>query len=341
MPIQIYRRKKENQKTEKFQRERKEKGEEMEYPHQPVLLQRCLDLFAPALELPGAICVDITLGMGGHSEALLTRFPELTLIGIDRDPAALKIAGERLAKFSDRTHLVSATYDQLSEVLHELNIEKVQGVLGDLGVSSLQLDEVSRGFAYSRESGLDMRMNPLEDLTAEVIVNEYSAPEIIRILREYGEERFAPRIASAILRERAIGRLTSSSQLVDIVRDAIPAATRRTGGNPAKRTFQALRIAVNDELGILERAVPQSLRVLEVGGRVVMMAYHSLEDRIVKRYFMAAVASDTPLDLPVDMPSLAAKFRLISKGESPSDDEILENPRAASARLRAVERVAA
>lgn len=313
----------------------------MEYPHQPVLLQRSLDLFAPALDIAGAVCVDMTLGMGGHSEALLNRFPELTLIGIDRDPKALEIAGERLARFSDRTHLVSATYDQLVDVLRDHNITKVQGVLGDLGVSSLQLDEVARGFAYSRESGLDMRMNPRDDLTAEIIVNEYTAPEIVRILREYGEERFAPRIASAILRERAIGRLTSSSQLVDIVRDAIPAATRRTGGNPAKRTFQALRIAVNDELGILERAVPQSLQVLEVGGRVVMMAYHSLEDRIVKRYFMAAVASDTPIDLPVDMPSLAAKFRAVAKGESPSESEILENPRAASARLRAVERVAA
>jgi 16S rRNA (cytosine1402-N4)-methyltransferase len=244
-----------------------------EHPaHVPVLLERCLALLAPALTTDDAVVVDCTLGMGGHAEALLARTPA-RLIGLDRDPEALRRSGQRLAPFGERVTLVHAVYDALPDVLAERGLDRVQGVLFDLGVSSLQLDEAARGFAYAQDAPLDMRMDPTTGISAEQVVNSYDGKAIARILKEYGEERFASRIADAIVRERAKAPLTSTARLADLVREAIPAATRRTGGHPAKRTFQALRIEVNDELGVLRRAIPAALDALAVGGRIVVMSY--------------------------------------------------------------------
>jgi 16S rRNA (cytosine1402-N4)-methyltransferase len=310
--------------------------------HVPVLRDRCVALLAPALEQPGAVVVDLTLGMGGHSEALLRGCPEAVLIGIDRDPQALELAGRRLAEFGDRVRLVHAVYDELPQVLADLGIPGVRGVLMDLGVSSLQLDETERGFAYSVDAPLDMRMDATEGITAADVLNTYSAGDLIRVLRDYGEERFAKRIVSAIVRERAVTPFHTSARLVELVRDNVPAATRRTGGNPAKRTFQALRIEVNQELEVLERAVPAAVSVLAVGGRMAVLAYHSLEDRIVKRTFAAGARSTTPEGLPVELADHAPRLRLLTRGaEVPDAAEMATNPRAASARLRAVERIRA
>jgi 16S rRNA (cytosine1402-N4)-methyltransferase len=297
-------------------------------------------LLAPALDLPGAVVVDATLGLGGHSEALLQQCPQAVLIGIDRDPEALALAGRRLASFGDRVRLVHAVYDELPEVLSDLGIPDVRGVLMDLGVSSLQLDETQRGFAYSIDAPLDMRMDGTEGATAADVVNTYSAQDLTRVLRDYGEERFAKRIASAIVRERADRPFSTSARLVELIRDNVPAATRRTGGNPAKRTFQALRIEVNHELEVLERAIPAAVEALAVGGRIAVLAYHSLEDRIVKRTFAAGAASTTPAGLPVELADHAPTLRLLTRGaEVPDAAETASNPRAASARLRAVERI--
>ncbi len=311
-----------------------------EQQHVPVLLQRCTDLLAPALEASGSVVVDATLGLGGHSEALLRRSPQARLVGIDRDGQALERAGRRLASFGERVSLVHAIYDELPVVLQRLGITTVQGILMDLGVSSMQLDERDRGFAYSVDAPLDMRMDGLDGITAAEVLNTYPAGELVRILREYGEERFAKRIASAIVRERAVHPFDTSARLVELVRDNVPAATRRTGGNPAKRTFQALRIEVNSELDVLERAVPAAVDSLAIGGRIVVLAYHSLEDRIVKRTFAAGTKSTTPAGLPVELPGHGPILRLLTRGaEQASDAEIGQNPRSASVRLRAVERI--
>jgi len=308
--------------------------------HVPVLRDRCVALLAPALSAPGAVVVDGTLGMGGHSEALLAACPGAVLVGIDRDPQALDLAGRRLAPFGERVHLVHAVYDELPDVLRERRIGAVQGVLLDLGVSSLQLDEAARGFAYSVDAPLDMRMDPTTGRTAAEVLNTASVTDLTRILREYGEERFAKRIAEAVVRERATEPFTTSARLVDLVRACVPAATRRTGGNPAKRTFQALRIEVNEELAVLERTMPAAVDALAVGGRVVVLAYHSLEDRIVKRVLTAGATSTAPPGLPVDPPEHAPVLRLLTRGaETASEQEIADNPRAASVRLRAAERV--
>jgi 16S rRNA (cytosine1402-N4)-methyltransferase len=320
------------------------RGDELAEPfaavHVPVLLERCLALLAPALADRPATVVDATLGLGGHSEAMLAAHPRLTVVGLDRDPEALRRSGERLARYADRTHLVYAVYDELPGVLDDLGIARVDGVLFDLGVSSLQLDEAGRGFAYAQDAPLDMRMDQSRGITAEQVVNTYPAGELARVLREYGEERFAARIAAAIVRERARTPLTSSARLAELVRDAIPAATRRTGGHPAKRTFQALRIEVNGELDALRAAVPAALAALRVGGRIVVLSYQSLEDRIVKRALAEASTSKTPVDLPVELPEQAARFRLLTRGsEEASPEEVAANPRAASVRLRAAERI--
>lgn len=308
--------------------------------HVPVLRDRCLDLLAPALEQDGAVLIDATLGLGGHAQAALERFPNITLIGLDRDPKALEKAAQRLAPWADRIHFVHAVYDEIEQVLESLNIDEVHGVLFDLGVSSMQLDEDDRGFAYSRNAPLDMRMDNTSSLTAAHILNTYDVRDLTRILRVYGEERFAPRVAAAIVRERAIEPFTDSERLVNIVRDAIPAATRRTGGNPAKRTFQALRIEVNDELAVLERAIPAALDALAVNGRIVVLSYHSLEDRIVKNALRVGTETTAPLDLPVIPESAKPWLSLLSRGSEPaSEAEIAENPRAASVRLRAAVKV--
>ena len=305
--------------------------------HVPVLRDRVLALLAPALSAPGAVAVDATLGLGGHALALLTAHPQLRLVGIDRDPEALRLAGSRLEPFSSRVSLHRAVYDELPAVLASAGIPRVDGVLFDLGVSSLQLDEARRGFAYAQDAPLDMRMDPTSGRTAGDVVNSYPVEDLARVLRDYGEERFARRIAAAVVRQRPI---TSSARLADLVRDAIPAAARRTGGNPAKRTFQALRIEVNRELEALQAALPAAIDAVRVGGRVVVLSYHSLEDRIVKRAFVAGATDSSPPGLPVPLPSAAPVLRVLTRGaEPPSAAEVEENPRAASARLRAAERI--
>ncbi len=307
--------------------------------HQPVLLERCIALLAPSLLRPGAVVVDCTLGMGGHALALLEAVPTVRLIGLDRDPEALRRSRTRLSAHTRRTHLVHAVYDELPRVLAELGIGCVDGILFDLGVSSLQLDETARGFAYSQDAPLDMRMDPSRGRSAAEVVNGYDAPALTRVLREYGEERFADRIARAIVRERARRPLDRTGRLAELVREAIPAATRRTGGHPAKRTFQALRIEVNDELGVLRRAIPSALDSLCLGGRLVVLAYQSLEDKIVKSSLVPRATSTVPVDLPFVPEGSAPELRLLVRGaEKASAAEVASNPRAASVRLRAVER---
>ncbi len=316
-------------------------GEMMQ--HISVMRDRCVDLLSPSiLAHENPVVVDGTLGLGGHSEALLERFSNLTVIGIDRDQAALTKARTRLAPFGDRFKSSHAIFDQFTEVIESFGFSQVNGVLFDLGVSSMQLDEGDRGFSYSHEAPLDMRMDQSRGITAAEIVNTYQPGELVRILRVYGEEKFATRIVENIVKARAIAPLNSTTELAALVKESIPAATRRTGGNPSKRTFQALRIAVNDELGAIERAIPQALERIVTGGRVVVMSFQSLEDRIIKEQFAEASTSKSPRALPVELPEYAAKFKLVfNSSEKPTDAEVAENSRAASVRLRAIERVAA
>jgi 16S rRNA (cytosine1402-N4)-methyltransferase len=305
--------------------------------HVPVMLGRVLDLLGPALSAPAAVVVDATVGLGGHAEAMLAAHPELRLIGLDRDPAALERSAARLAVFGPRVRLVHTRYDALARVLDEAGVRRLDAALFDLGVSSLQLDDDSRGFAYSRDTPLDMRMDPTSSRTAAEVVNTYPVADLARVLRVYGEERFARRIAEAIVRARP---LSTSARLAELVRDAVPAATRRTGGHPAKRTFQALRIEVNDELAVLDEALPAAVAALRVGGRVAVLSYHSLEDRMVKRVLAAGAVASAPPDLPVVPESAQPTLRLLTRGaETPDETEMTTNPRASSARLRAAERI--
>jgi 16S rRNA (cytosine1402-N4)-methyltransferase len=308
--------------------------------HVPVLLDRVVALLAPPLERDGAVLVDATLGLGGHAEAVLARFELTRVIGIDRDPEALELAGRRLAPFGDRFTGVHAVYDELPEVLAGLGLASVDAVLFDLGVSSMQLDVRERGFAYAQDAPLDMRMDTSTGRTAADVLNTYAAADLTRILREYGEERFARKIAAAIVRERAKEPFTRSGRLVELLYAEIPAPARRTGGHPAKRTFQALRMEVNEELAVLRRAIPAAIDAIGVGGRVVVEAYHSLEDRVVKQAFVAATRLDVPEDLPFVPAGHEPALRLVTRGaEKASPGEIAANPRAASVRLRAVERL--
>jgi 16S rRNA (cytosine1402-N4)-methyltransferase len=318
--------------------------------HIPVLLDRCVELLTPALtrqnaDGTGAVLVDATLGAGGHSERFLTQFPGLRVIGLDRDPNALWIAGERLSRFGDRVLLVRTRYDGIESVLTETGYRAdkdrlVQGILFDLGVSSMQLDRTERGFSYSTDAPLDMRMDPDAALTAAVVLNTYDEKALSRVLREFGEERFASRIAKQVVRRRAQRPFSTTAELVGLLYQAIPAPARRTGGHPAKRTFQALRIVVNGELDSLRDAIPAALGALAPGGRIVVMAYQSLEDRIVKNQFAAATASRTPPDLPVELPGHEPEFVALTRGaERAGPEEIELNPRSASVRLRALEKV--
>jgi 16S rRNA (cytosine1402-N4)-methyltransferase len=310
--------------------------------HQPVMKDRVLELLQPALEPPGAVLVDATLGRAGHASALLAAHPGLTLIGIDTDPTAIAESREMLLAFAGRVTLVQAVYDELPQILAGLGRRGVQGVLFDLGVSSPQLDDPGRGFSYSRDAPLDMRMNTDGPLTAADVLNTYPADRLTRVLRDYGEERFARRIAEAIVRERAAAPLVSTSRLTELIRESIPAPARRTGGNPAKRTFQALRIEVNGELDALRRALPAALDAIAVGGRIVTLAYHSLEDRAVKQALAAVSADRTPRGLPVSLEAARPYFRLLTRGaELASSEEVAANPRAAPVRLRAAERLRA
>jgi 16S rRNA (cytosine1402-N4)-methyltransferase len=311
--------------------------------HISVMLDRCIELLSPTVLLnEKPVIVDCTLGLGGHTEALLEKFPTLTIIGIDRDQIALDRASARLARFGDRFKSAHAIFDQIDNVVASHGFREVNGVLFDLGVSSIQLDEVDRGFSYSQDAPLDMRMDRSRGITAAEIVNTYAPGTLVKILRTFGEEKFATRIVENIVKARAKAPLNSTQELAELVKASIPAATRRTGGNPAKRTFQALRIEANDELGAISRALPIALDLLTIGGRVVVLSFQSLEDRIVKELFVEKATSKTPRNLPVDLPEFAAKFALVSKsGETPSDQELEANPRSASVRLRAIEKVAA
>jgi 16S rRNA (cytosine1402-N4)-methyltransferase len=308
--------------------------------HVPVLRDRILELLAPALQQPGSVMVDATVGMGGHSESVLEHCPNARVVGIDRDRDALMLAGERLARFGDRFTPIHAVYDELPRVLAELGLSSVSAVLLDLGVSSLQLDERERGFAYRHDAPLDMRMDQTSGMTAAHVLNTYDRADLERILRDYGEERFAKRVASAVVRERAREPFTSSARLVELLRSAIPSASQKSGGHPGKRTFQALRIEVNAELRALEAVLPAAVDALAVGGRIAVLSYHSLEDRLSKRVLIAGARSSTPVGLPVELPGHAAYLRLLTRGaEEPGAAEISVNPRAASARLRAAERI--
>jgi 16S rRNA (cytosine1402-N4)-methyltransferase len=325
--------------------ERSEGSERSRGPglHVPVLLDRVVALLAPALDHADAVLVDATLGLGGHSSAVLERCALARVVGIDRDPQALALAAERLASYGARFTSVHAVYDEIPAVLDDLGLASVDAVLFDLGVSSLQLDVVDRGFAYREDAPLDMRMDASHDPagpTAADVLNTYPAADLARVLREYGEERFARQIANAVVKARETAPFTTSARLVDLLYDVIPAPARRTGGHPAKRTFQALRMEVNEELAVLRRALPAAIDALSVGGRVVVESYHSLEDRLVKRAFADATRSDVPEDLPFVPAGHEPAFRLLTRGAEKADaTEIHRNPRAASVRLRALERL--
>ena len=313
--------------------------------HIPVFRDRILELLAPALQEPGSVMVDATVGMGGHSELVLEQCLSARVVGIDRDHEALNLAGERLARFGDRFTPVHAVFDDLQQVLTGLGLSDQSGrpfvsaVLLDLGVSSLQLDEQERGFAYRHDAPLDMRMDQSTGITAAQVLNTYDKADLERILREYGEERFARRVASAVVRERERQPFTTSARLVELLRATIPAASQKSGGHPGKRTFQALRIEVNAELRALESALPQAIDALAVGGRIAVLSYHSLEDRLTKHALAAGAHDSTPEGLPVELPEHAPYLRLLTRGaEEPGAAEISANPRAASARLRAAER---
>lgn len=309
--------------------------------HTPVLAQRCLDLLEPAVSAPGAVLIDATLGMGGHTEAALSRFPELTVVGIDRDPEAITLATQRLARFGTRFRAVHTTYDHVDKVAASHGTDGlVDAVLMDLGVSSLQLDDADRGFSYARPAPLDMRMDQSTGVTAQQLLDTAAERELTRILRTYGEERFAPRIAAAIVRRRETGSpVTTTTDLVDLVRQAIPAAARRTGGNPAKRTFQALRVAVNSELDVLAAAIPRAIDSLRVGGHLVVESYQSLEDRIVKQVMADGARTRAPEGLPLVPDQDQPYLDLLTRGAERADEaEIAANPRSASVRLRAARR---
>jgi 16S rRNA (cytosine1402-N4)-methyltransferase len=314
----------------------------MKAEHTSVMLDRCITLLAPAIEKSSSpVVVDATLGLGGHSFALLQKFPQLRIVGLDRDQDAISQAQERLNSFNNRVTIIHAIYDEMPSVLDSLGLSLVDGILFDLGVSSLQLDHSQRGFSYSHSAPLDMRMDQSQGMTAQDVLNSYSRNDLVRVIREYGEERFATRIVDNIIEARNTEALKTTTDLAELVKRSIPAPARRVGGNPAKRTFQALRIEVNQELAVLERAIPRAMERLAVGGRMVVMSFQSLEDKIVKRFFTAATESKTPRELPVEIAELAAKFQLVFRGsEKASEAEIHENSRAQSVRLRAIERVA-
>jgi 16S rRNA (cytosine1402-N4)-methyltransferase len=306
-----------------------------------VLLERIVELMSPVLGRDGAVMVDATLGLGGHTRAVLEACPQARVIGLDRDPAALAGARERLGPLAEHVTFVHTVYDQLASALADLGLRQVDALLFDLGVSSMQLDQVERGFSYASDAPLDMRMDPTTGATAADVLASADEDEIARILREYGEERFARRIARAVVAQRRTRPVATSAELVELIRESIPAAARRTGGHPAKRTFQALRIEVNEELPMLRRALPQAVKATAVGGRLVVMSYHSLEDRMVKQELAQhAGPRDVPPGLPVIPEHLQPRMRLLTRGaEKATQHEIDANPRARSVRLRAAERV--
>lgn len=309
-------------------------GSRPTFAHEPVMKTEVLEAFAP---VPAGTLVDATLGGGGHADAILRSRGDLRVVGIDQDPAALAAATARLSIHGVRVQVARGRFDRLDAILTDLGIDDVVGVLFDLGVSSPQFDLPERGFSYRADGPLDMRMNPDQTLSADILVNHTDGRELASILLRYSDERFATRIAEAIVAARPV---TGTSQLADIVRDAIPAAARRRGGHPAKRTFQALRIAVNEELGVLEPALRQAIDRLRPEGRGAVLSYHSGEDRIVKAVLRDVEATRiAPPGLPVES-DLDGDVRLIRRGgQVPADSEISRNPRAGSARLRVFEKL--
>jgi 16S rRNA (cytosine1402-N4)-methyltransferase len=308
--------------------------------HVPVALDRALEVLGASLTEPGAVFVDCTLGLGGHTEAFLTRFPNIHVVAIDRDPQAIALAGERLAPFADRIDFVNTTYDNIDEAIEELGIEKVDAILLDLGVSSMQLDERERGFAYSYEAPLDMRMDASKGKTAAEVVNSYSEENLARIFFEYGEERYSKAIAKAIVTARTEQPFVKSTELAALIAKVVPFIPGKSSGHPAKRVFQALRIEVNEELDVLKATMPRAIHALKVGGRILVMSYHSLEDRIVKQALVAASTSSAPIDLPIELPEHAPQLRLLTKGAEPATaEEIERNPRSASVKIRAAEKI--
>lgn len=303
------------------------------FTHVPVLFDRVVELFST---VPAGVLVDATLGGAGHAVGLLESRPDCQLVGIDRDGDSIAVASQRLAVFGGRSHVVRARYDALTHVLQDLGITGVSGVLFDLGVSSPQFDRAARGFSYRHDGPLDMRMDQRQTLSADTVVNEYSAEELAGVLDRYGDERFARRIAAAVVEARPV---TGTAQLADVIRDAIPAPARRHGGHPAKRSFQAIRMEVNDELAVLSDALDAAVDLLSPGGRAVALAYHSGEDRVVKQRFRLAETGgcECPVGLPCGCGAVP-KVRFIRRGaERAPADEIERNPRAESVRLRAVE----
>ena len=309
-----------------------------EFHHVSVLLEECID----ALNIkPDGIYVDGTLGGAGHSSRIAAKLTTGRLIGIDRDPVALKAAGERLAPYGDRVTLVHSNFADMDSALKDLGISGVDGILLDLGVSSPQLDDGQRGFSYMADAPLDMRMNSEDTLDAKQVVNQWSYEELKRILYDYGEERYAPRIASAICKRREEKPIETTLELVDIIRGAMPAAALREKQHPAKRSFQAIRIAVNDELGSVERVMERAVPCLNPGGRLAVITFHSLEDRIVKNAMAKAAKGCTcPPEFPVCVCGKKPQVKLVTRKPIISGDEELErNPRARSAKLRVCEKL--
>jgi 16S rRNA (cytosine1402-N4)-methyltransferase len=312
----------------------------LESLHEPVMLARTLELLAPALASDSAVLVDCTLGLGGHSEAFLNGFENLTVIGIDRDLVALELAGKRLEVFGSRVKYFHGTYEQIPDALSKFGFSEASAILMDLGVSSMQIDSPDRGFAYSFDAPLDMRMDSSSGETAAELIATASELELARIFKEYGEERFAKKIAAEIVSRRAADPIVSSKQLAGIISQIVPFIPGKSSGHPAKRVFQALRIAVNQELEILESAIPAAINALEIGGRLLVLAYHSLEDRIVKQAIVQAASSSAPIDLPFELPEHAPVLKLVIKGaEQATLQEIAANPRSASVRLRVAEKI--
>lgn len=318
------------------------------YGHVPVMRARVAELLAPGIEAAeNPVILDGTLGAGGHAEHLLEAFPQALLIGVDRDAEALANASERLAHFGGRFSPVQARFDELDRILAAsgeaprlAREEGIAGALFDLGVSSMQLDEEERGFAYRVDAPLDMRMDPSSGPTAADVLNTYDHGRLARVLSTYGEERFAGKIAAAVVRERERAPFETSARLVELLYDTIPAPARRTGGHPAKRTFQALRVEVNGELDSLKAALPAACHALGPGGRAVFMSYQSLEDRLVKRAFKDLSSSKSPAGLPVDLPGTAPEYRLpTGKAIKATAEEIEDNPRATPVRVRVIERL--
>ena len=314
--------------------------ENLDTIHEPVMLERTLELLGPALTSDSAVLVDCTLGLGGHTQAFLESFPKLTVIGIDRDQKALELASKRLARFGERVKYFHGTYDQIASALSQHKLSGVEAILMDLGVSSMQIDNADRGFAYSFDAPLDMRMDTSSGATAADLLASVSEKELTRIFKEYGEERFAAKIAAKIVDSRSAAPISSSKQLATLVSEVVPFIPGKSSGHPAKRVFQGLRIAVNRELEILEHAVPAAIEALSVGGRLLVLSYHSLEDRIVKQALVKASTSSAPLGLPFELPEHAPVLKLVVKGaEKASLQEISNNPRSASVRLRAAEKI--